>query len=417
MKMRLNIIAAVIVILIPFITTAQDFLIKSNIVKHIETLSSDEFLGRGTGEKGEELAAEYIADYFGKLGLKPWGDEGTYYQNFDFKFRKTSMSNPHGKGEMIPKTGKNVVGYLDNGAVYTIIIGAHYDHLGTGMLGGSRDANPEGKIHNGADDNASGTAGVMELARYYTENKQKEGCNFIFIAFSGEELGLVGSKKFTSYEKFDSSLVQCMFNMDMIGRLKDSAKKILVYGVGTSPKFGSIIETFKPKDVELKIDSSGTGPTDHTSFYLKDIPVLSFFTGQHKQYHTPEDDAHLINYDGELLVLQFIAGIVNNVADMPKLTFTKTKNKDQGRVSFKVTLGVMPDYTFEGPGLKIDGVTDGKPADKAGVKTGDIIVSMEDTDIKDIRDYMKVLSKHQKGDKIGIKVKRGTEQKDLEVVF
>lgn len=396
--------------------TAQDIQ-KSNIQKHLKTLSSDEFLGRGTGEKGEEIAAEYIAQYFKTLKLQPWGDENTYFQNFNFKFRKTSMSNPHGKGEFVPKTGKNVVGYLDNGADYTIIIGAHYDHLGTGLMGSSRDANPEGKIHNGADDNASGTSGVMELARYYTDNGIKEGCNFIFIAFSGEELGLVGSKKFTQFEKFDSSKIQCMVNMDMIGRLNDSTKKILVYGIGTSPLFGSLVQTFKPVGLNIKVDSSGTGPTDHTSFYLKDIPVLSFFTGQHQQYHKPEDDEHLINYEGEVEVLKYIARIVDSVATLPKIQFLKTKSKDQGRVSFKVTLGVMPDYTFEGPGLKIDGVTEGKPADKAGVKTGDVIVAMGDMDIAGIRDYMKVLSKHEKGDKIVIKIKRGEEQLDLNLEF
>lgn len=390
---------------------------KANVQTHLKTLSSDEFLGRGTGEKGEALAAEYISQYFKKLKLQPWGDEGTYYQNFSFKFRKTSMANPHGSGEYVPKTGKNVVAYLDNGADYTIIIGAHYDHLGTGLLGSSRDANPEGKIHNGADDNASGTAGVMELARYYVENDVKEKCNFIFIAFSGEELGLVGSKKFTQFEKFDSSKIQCMVNMDMIGRLNDSTKKILVYGIGTSPVFGAMVEKFKPEAADIKVDSSGTGPTDHTSFYLKDIPVLSFFTGQHQEYHKPEDDEHLINYEGEIMVLKYVANIIDSVATMPKIKFTKTKNKDKGRVSFKVTLGVMPDYTFEGPGLKIDGVTEGKTAAKAGVKTGDIIVAMGDMDIADIRDYMKVLSKHEKGDKIIIKVKRGEELVDLNAVF
>lgn len=415
--MRRNIfLAALFTLCFTSALVAQDIQ-KANIQTHLKTLSSDEFLGRGTGEKGEALAADYISKYFKSLKLQPWGDDGTYYQNFKFKFRKTSMANPHGKGEYIPKTGKNVVAFLDNGADYTIIIGAHYDHLGTGLLGSSRDANPEGKIHNGADDNASGTAGVMELARYYTENDIKEKCNFIFIAFSGEELGLVGSKKFTKYKKFDSSKIQCMVNMDMIGRLNDSTKKILVYGIGTSPVFGGMVQDFKPKGLDIKVDSSGTGPTDHTSFYLKDIPVLSFFTGQHQQYHKPEDDEHLINYEGEVAVLQYIARIVDSVSAIPKIKFTKTKSKDQGRVSFKVTLGVMPDYTFEGPGLKIDGVTEGKTADKAGVKTGDIIVAMGDMDIADIRDYMKVLSKHEKGDKIVIKVKRGEEKLDLDAQF
>ena len=397
--------------------SAQD-ISKKNIKKDIEKLSSDEFLGRETGEEGETLAAEYISKQFKKMGLQPWGDSGTYFQNFSFTFKKSTMNNPHGEGEGVQKTGKNVVGYLDNGAKYTIIIGAHYDHLGTGIMGSSRDANPEGKIHNGADDNASGTAGVMELARYYAENKKKENCNFIFIAFSGEELGLVGSKKFTAYEKFDSSAIQCMINMDMIGRLNDSTQKIMLYGLGTSPVWGGIVEKAKPAGISLTIDSSGTGPTDHTSFYLKNIPVLSFFTGQHKQYHTPEDDAHLINYDGEVTVLQFIARITDSVAAMDKIQFTKAASSNQDtRVSFKVTLGIMPDYTFEGPGLKVDGVTDGRPAAKAGIVTGDVILSLGSIEIKGINDYMKALGQFNKGEKTTAKVKRGDQTLELAVEF
>lgn len=398
------------------VATAQNIQVK-NVQEHLKTLSSDEFLGRGTGEKGEELAAEYIAGYFKKLGLKPFGDSGTYYQNFNFTFRKTTMANPHGEGEAVPKTGKNVVGYLDNGSDKTIIIGAHFDHLGTGLMGSSRDANPEGKIHNGADDNASGTSGMMELARYYSQNSKKEGCNFIFIAFSGEELGLVGSKKFTEYEGFNATSTQCMLNMDMIGRLNDSTKKIMVYGIGTSPAFGDIVQKFIPKGISITVDSSGTGPTDHTSFYLKDVPVLSFFTGQHKQYHTPEDDEALINYEGINTVLNYVANIADSVAAMPKLQFTKTTSKDQGRVSFKVTLGIMPDYTFDGPGVKVDGVTDGKPAYNAGVQTGDVIVAIGDMDLKGIMDYMRALAKFEKGQKSTLKVKRGGEQKTFDVEF
>jgi len=403
---------------IVFIPVAAQDISKKNIEKHVKELSSDKMLGRGTGEKGEELAAEYIAKYFKKLGLAAWGDSGTYYQNFSFSFKKPTINNPHGEGEAVQKTGKNVVGYLDNGAQYTIIIGGHYDHLGTGLMGSSRDANPEGKIHNGADDNASGTAGGMELARYYSENKIKEKCNFIFIAFSGEELGLVGSKKFAEYEKFNPSAMQCMINMDMIGRLNDSSKKMMVHGVGTSPVWGNMVEKFKPEGITAGTDSSGTGPTDHTTFYLKDIPVLSFFTGQHKQYHTPEDDADLINYDGEVTVLQYIARIADTVATMPKIAFTKTATKDQGTsVRFKVTLGIMPDYTFEGKGVKVDGVTEGKPADKAGVVTGDVITSMGEMVIENIQDYMKALAAFEKGNTTTLRVKRGEEFITLSVEF
>jgi hypothetical protein len=395
-------------------TIAAQDISKKKVKKHIQTLSSDKYLGRGVGEKGEEMAADYIAREFRSLGLQPWGDSGTYFQKFDFKFRV----NPHTDENAIAKTGKNVVGYLDNRAEYTIIIGAHYDHLGMGMLGSSRNPNPIGLIHNGADDNASGTAGVIELARYYATNRDKEKYNFIFIAFSAEEEGLVGSKKFTEFKNFDATKTQCMINMDMIGRLNDSTKKILVYGVGTSPAWGDLVQKFKPSDAGIVVDSSGTGPTDHTSFYLKDVPVLSFFTGQHQQYHTPEDDADLINYKGEVMVLKYIARICDSVITMPKLVFTKTISSDtESRVSFKVTLGIMPDYVFEGPGLKVDGVTKGKPADVAGVKAGDIILAMGVMEIGGMKDYMTALSQHKKGDKTTIKVHRGPDVFDLNVEF
>lgn len=385
-----------------------------NLQKHIQTLSSDEYLGRGVGEKGEQLAADYIAANFKNMGLQAWGDSGTYFQHFSFKFSK----NPHSDAEAVQTHGKNVVGYLDNKAATTIIIGAHYDHLGTGLLGSSRDPNPEGKIHNGADDNASGTAGVIELARYFSQNGAIENCNFIFIAFSAEEEGLVGSKKFTEYVKFVPTNTHCMINMDMIGRLSDSSHKLLVYGIGTSPVWGNLVQKHKPIGIELVIDSSGSGPTDHTSFYLKDIPVLSFFTGQHKQYHTPEDDAHLINYAGEATILNYIANICAEVAQQPKPAFTKTTSKDTGtRVSFKVTMGVMPDYTFEGPGMRVDGVTEGKPAHKAGIVAGDIILALGANEIAGMKEYMKALGTFSKGQATTAKIKRGDAVIEVQVQF
>lgn len=405
---------SVVVIFCSIFTLSAQNIQVENIKRHIETLSSDEYLGRGVGEKGEQLAADYISAYFKNIGLQAWGDSSTYFQHFSFKF----SINPHSDAQAVQTHGKNVVGYLDNGAATTIIIGAHYDHLGTGMLGSSRDPNPEGKIHNGADDNASGTAGVIELARYFSQNDVKETTNFIFIAFSAEEEGLVGSKKFTEYVKFVPANTHCMINMDMIGRLNDSSHKLMVYGIGTSPVWGNLVLKHKPEGVQLVIDSSGSGPTDHTSFYLKDIPVLSFFTGQHKQYHTPEDDAHLINYAGEVTILNYIANICAEVAQQPKPAFTKTISKDTGtRISFKVTMGVMPDYTFEGSGMRVDGVTDGKPAHKAGIITGDIILALGTHEIAGMKEYMKALGAFNKGDATTAKIKRGEAILELKVQF
>ena len=309
-----------------------------------------------------------------------------------------------------------MVGYIDNGAENTIVIGAHYDHLGLGHDGNSLDPNPSDKIHNGADDNASGVAGVIELARHYQNNDLKEPYNLLFICFSGEELGLFGSKKYCEMPTIDLKKVDIMINMDMIGRL-NAEKSILVGGVGTAPELYNIIGYTDKGDIRTKIDSSGIGPSDHTSFYLKDIPVLFFFTGQHSDYHKPSDDADKINYEGEIQVLQVISKIVDGCMSFPKLAFTKTKSKQSDTPAFSVTLGIMPDYTFDQKGLRVDGVTDGKPAFKAGLKAGDVILQLGDTEVISIQEYMQGLAKFKKGESTTVKVKRGTEEKVFNVTF
>lgn len=382
------------------------------IKKDVTYLASDKLKGRGTSTKGEKKAAKYIAKEFESTGLAPKGTNG-YYQSFTFKIN----TNPHDTtaANLEERSGKNVMGYLDNGAEYTIVIGAHYDHLGLGHDHNSREANPEGKIHNGADDNASGTAGVLELARYYSSNNRKEAFNFLFICFSGEELGLMGSKRFTENPTIDLTKVNYMINMDMIGRLNDSMK-LVIYGVGTAPDWVPMISSMRT-EFQIKQDSAGIGPSDQTSFYLKNIPVLHFFTGQHADYHKPTDDANLVNYEGEKKVLSYITLIIEKTEKLPKLQFLQTKNPDMGRAKNKVSMGVMPDYTFEGPGLKVDGVTEGKPAAAAGVKTGDIILELGGVKINNMGDYMKQLATFNKGDKTTVKVKRGTEEITLDVTF
>ena len=168
----------------------------------------------------------------------------------------------------------------------------------------------------------------------------------------------------------------------------------------------------------IKIDSSGTGPSDHTSFYRKDIPVLFFFTGQHKDYHRPSDDAERINYDGELGVINYINTIINNLnKQTQKLAFTKTREAAVSMTPFRVTLGIMPDYTFSGTGVRADGVTDGRPAAKAGLKAGDVIIQLGDNVISSVENYMQALNKFTKGDKTKVKYKRGNETLESEIQF
>ena len=383
-----------------------------SIKNHVSYLASDKLKGRGTSSADELIAANYLADNFSKLGLASFNN--SYLKPFLYK----KNPNPHDTSitEIKEQKGYNVVGFLNNKAPYTIVIGAHYDHLGLGHDHNSLDANPEGKIHNGADDNASGTAGVLELANYFSKNKSTEPFNFLFICFSGEELGLLGSKKWCENPDINLNNINYMINMDMIGRLNDSTKKLMIYGVGTSPSFVPLLDSLK-LTFNIKKDSSGIGPSDQTSFYLKDIPVLHFFTGQHSDYHKPSDDAEKVNYKGEAEVLSYIVNVIEKTFHYPKLIFSKTRNPDMGKSSFKVTMGVMPDYTFDGLGMRIDGVTENKPAFKAGLKTGDIVIKIGEFIIKDLQTYMKALSKYEKGQTTTIEVIRNEELKVFNLTF
>jgi aminopeptidase YwaD len=308
-------------------------------------------------------------------------------------------------------TGHNVAGFINNGAVYTVVIGAHYDHLGDGSLGGSLHAG-KGAIHNGADDNASGTAGLIELARALKERKDKR-FNYLFLAFSGEELGLLGSAYFAKNATVPIDKVSCMLNMDMIGRLDTATLQLGVNGTGTSPFWKQVVDTLAGP-LKVKTTESGNGASDHTSFYLQNIPVLHFFTGTHRDYHKPEDDADKINFEGQAEVLAYMLRIINALPAAEKLAFTKTSDADsRSAPRFKVTLGVMPDYFYEGRGVKIDGATEGKPGAKAGLKAGDIILQIGDYKVSDMQAYMQSLAAFEKGQKTKITVLRDKQ----EVVF
>jgi aminopeptidase YwaD len=321
------------------------------------------------------------------------------------------------------RTGHNVIGYINNGAPTTVILGAHYDHLGYGEDGNSMLRTGERLIHNGADDNASGTAALIELARLIKNSGKKDlkNNNYLFITFSGEEMGLYGSKYFVENPTVDLGNVNYMINMDMVGRLNDSTKSLTIGGFGTSPEWGSLIKlNDKKSPFTIKIDSSGTGPSDHTSFYRKEIPVLFFFTGLHSDYHKPTDDYDKINYLGELTIVKYIYSLLEKQEEnKKKLVFTKTR-ETQTSTSARlngVTMGIMPDYTFSGTGVKVDGVSDGKPAQAAGLQAGDIILQLGDYNTSSLENYMQALGKFKKGDSAIVKIKRGGETIEKQVKF
>lgn len=309
------------------------------------------------------------------------------------------------------RNGTNVVGYLDNGAPTTVVLGAHFDHLGYGEDQNSRHTGADKQIHNGADDNASGTAALIELARLLKGSNLKNN-NYLFIAFSGEELGLYGSKYFTQNPTIDLAATNFMINMDMVGRLSDSAKTLTVGGYGTSPAWGELYSRQGKEALysaaTYRFDSSGTGPSDHTSFYLKNIPVLFYFTGLHTDYHKPSDDFDKINYRGQSDIVRHIYSLLQATDKMnTRLAFTKTREAQMATTArFSVTLGIMPDYTYSGAGVRADGVTEGRPAQKAGIKAGDIITAIGDYKIKSMESYMQTLGKFKKGDKTTVSYTR-----------
>lgn len=312
------------------------------------------------------------------------------------------------------RTGHNVIGYIDNGSAHTIILGAHYDHLGFGEDDNSLDPNNH-EVHNGADDNASGTAAMIELAKAVKDSKLKKN-NYLFICFSAEELGLLGSKYFIQNPTVPLDAVDYMINCDMIGRFNDDTKKIIIGGYGTSPEWAKILPE-KTKSLTVKFDSSGIGPSDHTSFYLKNIPVLFFFTGMEKDYHKASDDVDKINFVGEFRVIQYIEQILKETNNDQKIAFSQTREPEMETAHFSVTLGFMPDYSYSGNGVKADAIIEGKTAQKVGMKAGDVITKLGDYGITDLNSYMEALGKFKKGEATVVTVMRGNDIMNFNVVF
>jgi hypothetical protein len=375
----------------------------------ISYLASDELEGRETGSPGAAKAAEYLANRFEEIGLMPKGTDG-YFQEFSFSPRKNPHVTP--TDDSIKITARNVIGFLDNKATHTIIVGAHFDHLGYG------DENSlykgDSSIHNGADDNASGVAALLLLAEELTERNTNN--NYLFIAFSGEEKGLFGSNYFNKNPTIDLGEANYMINMDMVGRLNEE-NALAINGTGTSPGWKDIIEDINIDSLKLITSESGIGPSDHTSFYLKDIPVLHFFTGQHEDYHKPSDDADKFNYEGIYVVTAYIDSLISRLDENDKLAFTKTKDESRDAPRFTVTLGVVPDYMFDGNGMRIDGVSEDKPAMNAGLLAGDVVIKLGEIEVTDMMSYMKALSEFKKGDATEVVVKRGEEDLTYPIQF
>lgn len=400
--------------------------IKTSVTMYddVAVLAHDSLMGREVGTKYEKKAAAYLEKRFQNLGLKEKGTN-KFYQDFTFK----RSANPHQQVEYIEDgtdnkiagdapeenliTARNVIGFLDNKAKNTVVIGAHYDHLGMGGISSLHRGEPD--IHNGADDNASGVAMMLHLAKKLQEKGAPKNNNYLFIAFSGEEEGLLGSNYFVKNPTINLQNVNYMLNMDMVGRLNDE-KTLAVYGVGTASNLSDVVQANK-KELHIVEKESGVGPSDHTSFYLSDIPVLHFFTGQHEDYHRPSDDTERVNFEGMKLVSNYIFNIITDLDTAGKLTFQKTKNESEDTPDFKVTLGVVPDYLYDKEGMRIDGVSEDKPAQKAGMQKGDVVKKMGEYPIIDMMSYMESLSKFEKGQTVIVTIEREGQEQEVEVTF
>jgi len=399
------------ILFISIVSCNNNISYENRIFDDINYLADNKLEGRQTGSKGEQIAADYIADRFKVLKIDTKGTN-SYFQ--DFSFNKSS--NPHEQITFEDTDSenqifsKNVIGFIDNGAKNTVVIGAHYDHLG---YGGQGSLYVGKEIHNGADDNASGTALMLDLANQLKFDNFNN--NYLFIGFSGEEMGLLGSNYFVKNPTIDLSSINYMINLDMVGRLKED-KSLAIYGVGTSPIFKQTINS-NNDSFNIIENESGVGPSDHTSFYINDIPVLHFFTGQHADYHKPSDDPDKINYQGVKEISDYIFSLISDLNDNGRIAFRKTKNESEEVPRFKVSLGVMPDYMFNKGGMRIDAVSEDRPGYKAGLIKGDVVIKLGEDDVEDMMSYMKALSKFESGDTTFVVVKREQDTIKKEVTF
>ncbi|PLX24133.1 MAG: hypothetical protein C0600_13705 [Ignavibacteria bacterium] len=314
--------------------------------------------------------------------------------------------------------GHNVIGLIKGEGPHAdeyIVLGAHYDHLGMGGPGSGSRRPDTSAVHNGADDNASGVAAIIEVAERISASGKVPGRSILVVAFTAEEMGLLGAKYFVDNPPVDLQSLKLMCNLDMVGRMPEGEKSLSISGTGTAEGLSALVEDVVAKEgFTAKLSPEGYGPSDHAAFYSRDVPVLFFFTGINQYYHTPEDDADKLNYVGEKLLADLVHGIVEAVAQRPDaLTYVESGPKSRPATSkrFKVTLGIMPDVSSSNEkGLRADAVMEGRPAFRAGMKKGDIIVSMEGKSVNGVYEYMDRLSEFKSGQRITVEVLRDGEK-------
>ena len=409
MRMRYLLLSLVFVLALQVHAQKQD-----DMKKAVEYLASQELGGRYPATAGDTLASEFIVGKLRGLKLKPIV-KGKKKKAFfhDFTYGKNEKRTTHNIIAVLPGKDKRLRNEY-------IVVGSHYDHLGLGGEGSGSRRPDTVAVHPGADDNASGDAVVLELARHF--KKVRSPRSIIFAFFGAEEQGLVGSKFFLEWMKqaddrrinlpADRKGIVAMVNLDMVGRMRDNAMS--VSGTGTSSGFKAMVESVAEQaHLNVTCIPDGYGPSDHASFVAADIPVLFLTTGGHMEYHTPADVPSTLNYDGMQQTLEFTQQLISQLAAMPETPdyINVPSSQKMSHAKFKVTLGLMPDVMGASsvPGLRADIVVAGKPAHNAGIRSGDIIQEIDGKPLKDINEYMERLAELTPGTTIPVKVLRGEE--------
>ncbi len=382
-------------------------------IDDIRFLSDDRLAGRLTGSPGADTAAAYLARRFKAVGLQPAA--GGWFQQFTIARNAPVAQHAHVAGLQ----GSNVIGLLPGRDPVlrneAIIVGAHYDHLGLGGFG-SLDPDSTGKVHNGADDNASGAAMLIQIASRLAATPPAR--TVIFIAFSGEELGLLGSSHYVKQPIYPLSTTLAMINLDMVGRLRQ--KRLIVYGSQTAREFPALLDSLNwHAGLDLKAQGDGYGPSDQSSFYAAGRPVLHFFTDLHEDYHRTTDDWQKINVAGFDQVAAFVTGVVTALGNRPGPLTTITamprtpSAEASSAVDYGAYLGTVPDMTDSPGGVRLIGVRAGSPAEKAGLRGDDIITRIGEMNVPDLQAMTDALRSHQPGDTVDIVVRRGNVETTL----
>jgi hypothetical protein len=390
------------------------------LLDDIRFLSDDRLQGRMTGSRGADSAAAYLARRFSQVGLQPAA--GGWFQSFTVG-REAPAARPAHTGTL---AGKNVVGILPGRDPVlrnqTVILGAHYDHLGLGSFG-SLDPDSTGLVHNGADDNASGAAALIQVAARLAASPPAR--TVVFIAFSGEELGLLGSAHYVKQPIYPLASTLAMINLDMVGRLRNG--RLIVYGARSAKEFPALLDSLNwYAGFDLKAQGDGYGPSDHSSFYTAKRPVLHLFTDLHEDYHRTTDDWQKVNYDGLKRVADFSLGLVTALAnrtrpltflELPAPTTSQLGAPTSGTPGYGAYLGTVPDMTGAPGGVRLVGVRAGSPAEKAGLRGDDIITRIGRTETPDLQAMTDALRSHKPGEVVEIMVRRGAKVTTLQATL